>query len=529
MNNKKFKVWLPLLFSITMVAGMFLGYKLRDGLPGKNFFYIERRRPVQEIIDLVKNRYVDSVNMQALSDTAITAMLAMLDPHSVFIPAEDLQTANEDIAGNFYGIGVEFNIFNDTIHVVNVLKDGPSYNAGILTGDKIIKAGDSILSGKNVSIERIRKNLRGPLDEMVALTIVRDNKIKVIPVSRGVIPVSSVDAAYMVNKNIGFIRLNKFSKQTYREFMESLQRLKKQGLTKLILDLRGNGGGVLDEAVEIADEFLAGDKLITYTDGVHVGKKEYRCKREGQFETGELIVLSDEGSASASEILMGALQDWDRATIVGRTSFGKGLVQEQFILSDRSALRLTVARYFTPLGRSIQRSYSKGGKAYYEEIADRFYNGALTSADSIKKDTTRLFVTREGKKIYGGGGITPDFFIPGDTSNMGTISARLYSKGLVSDFGYLYFLQNRDIAREYKTPADLINNFNIKDEEWDFLKLLAAKDSITLDGISAKEKEYLKKSLKSSLARQLFRLEGYYEDRNTDDRAIKKAIELLNN
>jgi carboxyl-terminal processing protease len=510
-----------------MIAGMFIGFKMRDSMPGKSFFHVEKRSTIQEVMDLIQNRYVDTVNLETLSDTAITALLSKLDPHSVFIPAEDLQMVNEDIAGNFYGIGVEFNIFNDTIHVINVLKDGPSFKAGIKTGDKIIKANDSVLSGKKVPIEKIRTNLRGPLGSLINLLIIRNGQAQTIQVKRGIISVSSIDASYMIDSTTGFIRINKFSKQTYREFMLSLEDLNKKGLSKLILDLRGNGGGVLEEAVEIADEFLEGDKLITYTQGVHSEKKEYRCRRQGQFEKGALIILADEGSASASEILMGALQDWDRASIIGRRSFGKGLVQEQYDLSNKAALRLTVARYYTPLGRSIQRPYSHGGKAYFEEITNRYTNGAMSSADSIKNDSSKIFITKAGKKIFGGGGINPDYFVAADTSKISPTLAKLYSKGLLNDFGYQYFLKTPGLTERYKSPTTFQQNFILSEPDWKWFEQLSSKDSISLNGITVKEKQSITKALKSSIARQLFRTEGYFEVLNAEDAAIKKALEIL--
>ncbi|MEP6710961.1 MAG: S41 family peptidase [Ferruginibacter sp.] len=527
MNKKKLQIWLPLLLSMTMIAGLFLGYKMRDGMPGKSFFYVEKHRPLQEIIDLVQNHYVDDVNINSLSDTAIQAMLARLDPHSAYIPAADLEKVNEDINGSFFGIGIEFSIIDDTLHVVNVLKDGPAFNAGLKTGDKILKADDSLVSGKKIDTDRIRKLLKGALNTKVRLTILRTAKMQQIEIVRGIIPVPSVDASYMVDSTIGYIRLNKFSSQTYREFMKSLEALKKQHLQKLILDLRDNGGGVLEEAVEIADEFLDGDKLITYTQGIHSAKKEYRCRREGQFEKGALIVLADEGTASASEILIGALQDWDRATIIGRRTFGKGLVQDQYDLSDKSALRLTIARYYTPVGRSIQRSYANGGKAYYDEFYNRFTAGELTSADSIKNDSSKIFKTRSGKKIFGGGGITPDYFIAEDTARMSLTTAKIYSKGILNDFGYRYFMLYPQSILAYQTPGQLTKSFDISDDDWKLFEGLAVKDSIDLKNISPKEKTFLLKALKLSVARQLFRNEGYFESINSDDRAIKKAIELL--
>jgi carboxyl-terminal processing protease len=309
--------------------------------------------------------------------------------------------------------------------------------------------------------------------------------------------------------------------------MTALENLKKQGLKKLILDLRGNGGGVLDEAVEIADEFLDGDKLITYTEGLHVPKKEYRCRREGQFEKGALVILADEGSASASEILMGAIQDWDRGIIIGRRTFGKGLVQEQFDLSNKGALRLTVARYYTPVGRSIQRPYTNGQEAYFREITNRYHNGAMVSEDSVKNDTTKLFTSKAGKKIYGGGGISPDYFVASDTSRMDPLTAKLYVKGLLTDFGYLYYMKHPGLSTTYKTSRQFLNSFELKDNDWLYFQQLAARDTINISGISAEEKKYLLKALKSSLARQLFRTEGYLEVMNADDKSILKALEIL--
>ena len=527
MEKKRLQVWLPLLFSIVMSAGIFIGYKMRDHIPGKSFFYLEKRRPVEEIMDLVESKYVDDVKINSLTDTAIEAMLSRLDPHSVFIPADELEQYNEEIQGSFYGIGIEFNIFDDTLNVTNVLKDGPGYIAGVKVGDKILKADNTLLAGRKMDGDSIRRVLRGDRGSKVSVGVLRNSKQMNIVITRNVIPVTSVDAFYMVDSITGYIRLNKFSTQTYREFMTSLEALKKQGLGKLILDLRGNGGGVLDEAVEIADEFLSGDKLITYTQGAHSPLKEYRCRREGQFESGALIVLTDEGTASASEILAGALQDWDRAIIVGRRTFGKGLVQEQYDLSDNSALRLTIARYFTPSGRSIQRSYAKGGKAYYEEIAKRFADGEIYSSDSIKIDSSKIFKTHAGKTIYGGGGISPDLFVAADTGRFGIITARAYTKGLINDFGYKFFLVNQGLLEKYKTPIEFARSFSVTDDDWHFFENMAAKDSLNLKDINPVEKTYLVRALKTSVARQVWRNEGYFEVTNTEDRTVKKAVELL--
>ncbi len=527
MNNKKIQVWLPLLFSITMIFGMYMGYKMRDNMPGKSFFYTEHRRPMQEIMDLIENKYVDDIKIDSLADTAIQAILGKLDPHSVFIPAEQLQQVNEDLAGKFYGIGIEFNIFDDTLNVINVLKDGPGDKSGLLTGDKFIRIGDSNLTGKKTDADYFKKLLRGDRGTIVSVTLIRGMEQKQVTITRDAIPLSSIDASYMIANSVGYIRLNKFSSQTYREFMEALEALKKKGLQKLVLDLRENGGGILDEAVEIADEFLEGDKLITYTEGKHIARKEYRCRRVGQFEQGTLVVLADEGTASASEILIGALQDWDRATVIGRRTFGKGLVQEQFDLSDKSALRLTIARYYTPVGRSIQRPYANGEKAYYDEISNRYHDGETQTADSVKNDKSKIYKTNGGKIVYGGGGISPDYFIALDTTDYGKARINIFSKGTIPAFTYQYYLQNLPRLKVFKTPADFVTNFSLSDMEWKQFEKRAAKDSINMANISPKERSHITNIIKANIARQIWRTEGFFEVLNAGDDGIRKALEIL--
>ena len=527
MIHKKVQVWLPLLFSITMIAGMYFGFKMRDNMPGKSFFYTEKHRPLQEIMDLIENKYVDEVKIESLADTAIQAILQKLDPHSIFIPAGQLQAVNEDLAGKFFGIGIEFNIFDDTLNVINVLKDGPGSIAGLITGDKFLKIGDSIVTGKKADIDEFKKLLRGERGSRVNVTFLRGTAQRTVTIIRGAIPLASLDAGYMIAKETGYIRLNKFSSTTYHEFMDALLELKKQGLQKLILDLRGNGGGILEEAVDIADEFLDADKLITYTEGKHTAKKEYRCHRDGQFEKGQLVVLADEGTASASEILIGALQDWDRATIIGRRTFGKGLVQEQYELSDKSALRLTVARYYTPIGRSIQRPYTKGDKAYYDEISNRYHNGETQFADSVKNDTTKVFKTKAGKKVFGRGGITPDYFVALDTTLFRPLVLKLFSKSAIPAFSYKYYLSNQLQLKMYKNPADFVSSFSFADADWKQFGNLAIVDSVDIKLISTREKSDLINTLKATLARQLWRTEGYFEVMNASDNGIKKALEVL--
>lgn len=529
MTTKKFNLWLPLLFSIMVVLGMMIGYRMRDAMPNRNFFSREKHSSLQEITDLLNTRYVDPVNMKTLTDTAIQAVLSKLDPHSVYIPAQDLDAINEEIKGSFYGIGVEYAMINDSLNIVHLIQNGPAEKAGIQIGDIILKADDSIVSGTKIKSEKIRTLLRGENGSKVNLLIIRNGKLQTLKVDRGNIPITSLDAAYMIDSTIGYIKLNKFSSDTYKEFMNGLLMLKKLKMTSLILDLRGNGGGILSEATEIADELLAGDKLITYTEGQHHPKKEYRCRREGQFETGKVIVLADEGSASASEVLMGALQDWDRATIIGRRSFGKGLVQEQYDLSDHSALRLTVARYYTPIGRSIQRPYKNGSKAYRAEISNRITNGEMANADSVKNDTTKLYKSQAGKKLYGAGGITPDFFVAADTANIGSTSTKLYLKGSINDFGYKYYKLNTQSLAPYKTVAQFVLQFKLSQNDWQYFETLAIKDSINIKSIKPLEKTFIEQILKSSIARQLFKAEGYTAVLNEHDACIKKALEILKN
>lgn len=526
MGNKKLQVWLPLLFSFVLMAGMFLGYELRKPPGGKNdFFSSNDRNTLQKAIDLIRLKYVDSVNTDSLAGKAIQEMMNELDPHSVYLPPVDLQEANEDLAGNFEGIGVEFNIFSDTVNVVYVIHNGPSDKAGLQIGDKILKVNDSLLAGKNLSIDEIKKLIRGSRGSNALLQILRGSQQQTITVKRGTIPVPSIDAAYMIDKTTGYIKLNKFTDNSYEEFMQAMETLKKQGLQNLVLDLEGNGGGFMNEAVDIADEFLDGNKLVVYTQGVNSKKREYHCKRPGIFETGKLVVLVDEFSASASEVLAGALQDWCRAKIVGRRTFGKGLVQEQFPLGDGSAIRLTVARYYTPLGRSIQRSYQRGKKIYMDEVLQRHSNGELLYADSNKIMNGKSFLTVCRDSVYGGDGIMPNVFVPIDTTLFGLKMNSLIAGNSLNSYIYNYYLQHKQQVEQYNSPADYVQRFNAA-VLWDgFIKYPG--DSIDLTKLNSREKEVLQERLKALLARYKWRNEGLYQVLNSDDPGVKKALDLM--
>ena len=409
------------------------------------------------------------------------------------------------------------------------MQDGPSYKAGVQPGDKMIKINDSItIAGRQITPTEVRQLLRGESGSKVTIVMLRNGKQIPITITRGTIPVPSVDVDYIIAPQTGFIPFNKFGEHTYDEFTEALLKLQKQGMQKLIIDLRGNGGGFLTQAVSIADEFLDGDKMVVYTQGAKEPKAEYHCKKQGLFETGKLVVLVDETSASASEIVSGALQDWDRATIIGRRTFGKGLVQQQYDLSDGGALRLTVARYYTPVGRNIQKPYNKGKDAYEEELIQRFHNGEVVVGDTTKPKT-QPFKTPSGKIVYGGGGITPDIFIPFDTTTQPKAVTDMFYKGTINNYIYHFFIENKAALDKIKTPEELRNQYTESKFSWADLAQFAARDSIYITDISPAAKEVVLQRMPAYLARQLFRTEGYYELVNPGDAMIKKALEVLNN
>ena len=522
---KKLQIALPVLFALVMILGMSIGYKLRENIPAqRSLFGTSKRSSIQEVLDLIRLKYVDRINTDSLVENGIEAMLADLDPHSVYIPSKHLAEINEDLQGNFEGIGVEFQIIRDTVHVVNVLPGGPSEKAGLAIGDQFIKVGDSIVAG-NIDADRIKSLLRGPGNSQVKVTMLRDYKPFTATITRGTIPLYSVDATYMVDETTGYIHLNKFSGTTYEEFMRSLEDLQGQGMQSLIFDLRDNGGGILGEAVDIIDEFLDGEKMIVYTEGAAQPKYEYKSKRPGLFEKGRLVLLVDENSASASEVVAGALQDWDRATIVGRRTFGKGLVQEQYQLSDGSALRLTVARYFTPTGRSIQKSYANGREQYHDELRERYNKGELLSEDSISSLNGKAFKTKGGRTVYGGGGIVPDVFVPFDTTGFKSDITPLFIDQDFGKFIYSYYKENKQTLSQYKTPEDFADRFNQEDHAYLRLQQYIKNNNIRIPELPENDIAELKKRIKTWLARQIWRMDGYYEVNNRFDKTFLQGLE----
>jgi carboxyl-terminal processing protease len=529
MTKKKLQVWLPLIFSLVMITGMFFGFKLHQDAGGQSFFKRDKRTSLQEALDLIRNKYVDKVGLDSLQDDAINEVMNHLDPHSVYIPFSDVASANEALQGNFEGIGIEFNRFDDTVHVLYVIPGGPSDKAGLHIGDKIIKVNDSSLVMKGFANDNIRSMIRGKEGTKVKLTVLRGNTLQYYYVIRGTIPLPSLDASYMIDATTGYIKLNKFAETTYHEFMQAMENLKKQGLQKLVLDLRDNPGGFVDQATDIADEFLDDNKLIVYTQGANVARQEYTASKEGVFEKGKLVVLVDELTASASEILTGALQDWDRATIIGRRTYGKGLVQGQYELNDGSEIRLTIARYYTPSGRSIQKPYDKGRKIYDEDILDRYHNGELFNADSIhySKSQKTYKTLIQKRTVYGGGGIVPDIFVPLDTSVFTRSVTQLYLDGRFSNFVYKYYIDHVNQFDQYKSPGDFAGRYQNSSDVWNQLVDEAMKDSINLKNIPETDKKNIQDQIKAYLARLKWRTQGYYQVSNSFDPAVEKAKGIL--
>ncbi len=512
-----------------MVLGMYLGYRFAQGQPNKKLFKRDQSTALQEALDIIRTRYVDSIQIDTLEENAIREMMNELDPHSVYLPPVEFRLENENLSGSFGGIGIEFNQIRDTINVTYVLAGSPSEKAGILVGDQIIKADDKNLTGKDNSATNVITAIRGKEGSKVKLELLRNNKPLVLEVIRADIPKPTVSASYMIDGITGYIKLDTFTNASYREFMEALEKLKKLGMTQLIFDLRGNGGGYMDQAVEIVDEFLGGDKLVVYTEGVNSTKTEYRCKRPGLFETGKLTVLVDELSASASEIVAGALQDWDRATIVGRRTFGKGLVQEPFLLSGGAVIRLTVARYYTPIGRSIQKPYSDGKKVYVDEVWERYASGQLFYADSNKVSNGKAYQTPGGRTVFGGGGIMPDIFVGMDTSVYSREINKVFLNGSFNDFVFHYYLNNKTILDPYPNPQVYTKEFDPSRQMWLQFTEWVKKDTINLSGVPAFEKKKVEDRMEAQLARYKWRNQGFYQVLNTTDPVVLKALEVLNN
>jgi carboxyl-terminal processing protease len=522
----KMSKWQPLIYAVLIALGILVGIWLKPAGTLRTVWGGNNK--LNEILSIVQQAYVDTVNTETLEEEAVNAMLEKLDPHSVYIPAKDLQQANEQLEGNFEGIGVEFSILNDTIMVVSAINGGPSQQLGIQAGDRIIKVDTQIVAGMGIKNEQVFKLLRGPKNSNVKVTIYRPDTRKKIDytITRNTIPIYSVDVHMMLNNETGYIKVSRFAATTHEEFLQAFNQLKLQGIQHLILDLRGNPGGYLTAAIGISDEFLNNSKMIVYTKGRMQPIKEYKAENAGVFEKGKLIVLIDESSASASEIVSGAVQDWDRGIVVGRRSFGKGLVQEPFELKDGSAVRLTIARYYTPSGRSIQKPYDVGYEAYEDEIYHRYEDGELEDSSKIVQQDSTIYKTANGRIVYAKGGIMPDVFVPIDTAYRNTYTTQVLSAGLLNQFAYTYVDEYRKQLKQYPNVNSFNNEFNTNLFS-SFTTYAAQKGVIGNKQDLINAQPYLAKQLKALVARQLWRDNGYYTVVNAYDKTIAKALEAL--
>lgn len=532
-KNRSPYIYLPLAFAAVLAVGIFLGTQLS---PGGKVFSGGRNSggKFETVIDYIHDEYVDTISKNRLTELALSLMLPHLDPHSAYIPAEDLKGVNESMEGNFEGIGVEFNIQRDTIWVVAAVPGGPSEKVGIHAGDRIVKIENVNVAGIGIKNQDVIKKLRGDKGTKVKVSIVRAGNMKKpmeFTITRGKIPIYSIETSYMVDGDIGYIRLTRFAETSYDEFMDAFNGLKKQGMKKLIFDLRDNPGGLLNICIDIADEFLSSGKLIVYTEGRAYPRSDDYATDRGSFENSPLVVLVDEGSASASEIVAGAIQDNDRGTIIGRRTFGKGLVQHQQEFKDGSALRLTIARYYTPTGRSIQKPFVAGVDDYYDEVSKRFDTGELENIDSVKFDKKNVFHTPKGKVVYGGGGIMPDIFVPLDTTGYTPYFTALNGKGLINDFALNYVDKNRtSLKARFATAKSFADGFMVDDAMLNDLVAYGVSKGVPANAAQMQRSSSLiKDNLKAIIARSVAGNEAVYRTLHKSDKAFSKAVEVLRN
>lgn len=526
-KNSSNQISLPLVLCIGLAAGVLIGASLNSkSTSGEVNQDIQKLR---EVLTLVKKEYVDDTKTDGLVEDAIIHLLGKLDPHSAYISSRDRISANEDLKGNFEGIGIEFNIFHDTLVVVTALSGGPSEAVGLRSGDKIIKVNDSTIAGVKLTNRDVQRHLKGPKGTEVKIEVLRRSKKEpiVFTIVRDKIPQFSVDASYMIDQEIGYIKVNRFSQTTHEEVKSAITKLRKEGMKKLVLDLQGNPGGYMDQAISVADEFLPAGEKIVFTNGQ---EKKYNenaiATNEGDFEKGDLIVLVNEGSASASEIVSGALQDNDRALVVGRRSFGKGLVQRPFDLNDGSEVRLTISRYYTPSGRSIQKPYENNDD-YDKDIVKRYKHGEFFTADSVTFNDSLKYKTLNGRTVYGGGGIMPDYFVPLDTTLTSQYFNELSNANVLREYAFNYGEQNKEVL-EKKGFRDYQQNFNVNDNMLMQVVALGEKNKIKPDLKDlSKNKKLFQVYLKSEIARRVWDNSHFYPIFNETNEVLQQAIKLF--
>ena len=530
MNEKKRNRYMPLIMALCVVFGIFIGTFYANHFTGNRLSIINSgSNKLNNLLHIIDAQYVDTVDVNDLVEKAMPQILSELDPHSVYIAAKDVQIANDDLRGSFSGVGIEFTIRQDTLHVQQVINNGPAERAGVIAGDKIVKVDDKPFTGKTLTNEVAMHTLKGPKDTKVKLGIMRygEKKIRNITVTRGEIPTKSVTAVYMLDDKTGYIRIKNFGENTYPELLIALAKLSQERVENLTIDLRGNTGGYLQSAVQIANEFLPKNKLIVYTEGRKSPRQEYRSDGRGSYQQIPLVVLIDEGSASASEILAGAIQDNDRGTIIGRRSFGKGLVQQPISFNDQSMIRLTIARYYSPSGRCIQKPYVAGdNKDYEEDLLTRYQHGEFFSQDSIKHEG-KEYHTAIGRPVYGGGGITPDIFIAEDTTDVTSYYKQASLSGLIIQYAFTYVDENRKKLKEYSMMEELANYLK-KQNLVDKFATYAEKNGLKRRNLMIQRShKLLERFILSRIIYNMQNEQAWMEYLNSDDPAILETLKLF--
>ena len=530
-SNPKIR-YIPIIIAVSIVAGIFIGtfYANRFSGSPQGIGMTGSSNKVNGLLRIIEDQYVDTVNMSELIDDAMPQILRELDPHSSYIPAKDLQAVNDDLRGSFSGIGVQFTIQQDTIHISDVISGGPSEKVGIMPGDRIVEIDDSAFVGKIVTNNESMKRLKGPKGSEVKLGIFRQGEKELLhfTIIRDDIPNKSIKAAYMINDQYGYINIEKFGETTYPEMLIALAQLHQQSCKGVIIDLRGNTGGYMGAAIQMVNEFLPKGKLIVYTEGRKCPREDYPSNGTGSSQQMPLIVLLDEGSASASEIFAGAIQDNDRGTIIGRRSFGKGLVQQPIEFNDGSAIRLTIARYYTPSGRCIQKPYHKGKDENYElDIINRYEHGEFFSQDSIKQDESHIYYTSLGRPVYGGGGIMPDIFVPQDTTGVTSYFSMAVNRGLTIQFSFQYTDKNRQKLQKYDNADDLLKYLKTQNILEKFAQFAESKGLKRRNILMNKSKALFERNLYGNIIYNMLNMEEYMKFLNQSDKTVLKAVEVL--
>lgn len=529
-KNRRLAAWLPVIIAISIVIGIFIGNKYYPLTRCGGYGVLSGGNKINAILSVIDEQYVDTVDVNELVEKAIPKIFNELDPHSVYIPAEDVMAANEDLEGSFSGIGISFNMQTDTILVISVISKGPAEKAGVLPFDRIITINDSVFSGKNMSQEKIVSTLRGEKYSKVKLGVKRGGEAGLLyfDVTRDDVPLNSVDVSYEVGKGIGYIKVSKFGRTTYNEFITAIAKLKASGCNAFIIDLRGNTGGYMDAAINIVNEFMSEGQLIVYTEGKAFPRRDVYTNGTGTCKDAPIVVLTDEFSASASEIFSGAIQDNDRGLIVGRRTYGKGLVQSPVRLSDGSEFRLTIARYYTPSGRCIQKDYIPGESADYDQdLYNRFIHGEFDSADSIKNTHTEQYHTSIGRTVYGGGGIMPDIFIPRDTIGITTYYTNVVNKGVLTLYALEYSDQNREKLSSFATYQDLYEYLQSQPLLYDFTNFAVTKGIKKRPALINISGGLIEKLLHAYIVRNFFDEDGFYPIFQKDDPTLLRAVKII--